>query len=123
MSKDGYEHPTRWRRSRLPRGQAGPAGSPRPAAPVLRGTGDVIPHTRHRGPGGISPGPSSCLRRCLTALLVVVSMPGVASPASDTLPTLPDTADITASVTISAPGQREVIPAAPNPVRPGESLK
>jgi Protein of unknown function (DUF3108) len=123
MSKDGYEHP-------LGGGAVGclTGNRCRPAVPaaasVLRGTSDVTPHTCHRGPGRVLPGPFSRVLRCLTALLVMIfSIPGVASPASDTLPSSPDTADITASVTISGPGQREVIPAAPNPVRAGESLK
>lgn len=56
----------------------------------------------------------------LAAVLgLAASAPG-ADPASETRP---DSADITASVTLPGPGQQEVLPAVKEPFRAGESLR
>jgi hypothetical protein len=62
--------------------------------------------------------------RTLAAASLIASRPSVSSPATDSLPPNPqDTSAIVSSVTLTPPGTGEVLPAAPQPFRAGESLK
>jgi hypothetical protein len=57
------------------------------------------------------------------ALLMLAMLPATAHPDADTLPTLPDTADISAGIAIPAAEGKEVLPATPQPFKAGESLR
>lgn len=81
------------------------------------------PHSRARR--RFRPAPTSAFRRAtIPAALLFVAALVAPAPAADSTATTPgDTAGITSSVALPAPGQRVVLPAVSHPFRPGESLR
>ena len=57
------------------------------------------------------------------ARVVAVVVVWAGLTAADTVGTHPDTSDIASTITLPAPGEREVLPPVRNPFRPGETLK
>jgi len=80
-----------------------------------------------RGGGGKGPARTATVLvtlavAALSGLLITRAAPG-APPTADTLPAQHDTASITSSISLPAPGASEILPAVDHPFKRGESLK